>query len=182
MPGAPRGTEVVEHEVRVAARPETVFAYFTDPARMVQWMGAEATLDPRPRGICRIAFWPEPSLAAILDAGFGPEQQRAIERLGPNGPRVMMGEYVEVVPHRRIVLTWGWEQELYSVPPQSTAVEVSLTPDGDGTIVRLTHRRLPATAVPLHTGGWQHYLPRLASAAAGEDPGVDHWQAAGVTP
>jgi uncharacterized protein YndB with AHSA1/START domain len=182
MPTTPPGTDVVEHEVRVAARPEIVFAYFTDPARMVQWMGAEATLDPRPGGVCRIAFQPPPSLAGILDATFGPEQERALERLWPNAPRVMMGEFVEVVPHSRIALTWGWEEELYTMPPQSTAVEVSLTPDGESTIVHLTHRRLPSTAVPLHTGGWQHYLSRLAIVAAGGDPGSDPWEAGAVTP
>src|SRR5882757_184724 len=122
-----------------------------------------------------------PPLVGILDSTFGPEQDRALERLGPNAPRVMMGEFVEVVPHSRIALTWGWEGELYTVPPQSTAVEVSLTPDGESTIVHLTHRRLPTRAVPLHTGGWQHYLPRLAIAAAGGDPGADPWEAGAVT-
>jgi len=181
MPTTPPGTDVVEHDLRVAARPEIVFAYFTDPARMVQWMGAEATLDPRPGGVCRIAFHPPPALAALLDAMFGTEQEEALARLGPNGPRVMMGEFVEVVPHRRIALTWGWEQALYAVPPQSTAIEVSLTPDGEGTIVHLTHRRLPGPAVPLHTAGWEHYLPRLAKAAAGGNPGADPWEDVVVT-
>ena len=182
MSTTPRETDVVDHEVRIAARPEIVFAYFTDPARMVQWMGADATLDPRPGGVCRIAFEPVPSLAGVLDAMFGPEQEEALRRLGPNAARVMMGEFVEVVPHRRIALTWGWEQALYAVPPQSTAIEVSLTPDGEGTIVHLTHRRLPSRAVPLHTAGWEHYLPRLAIAAAGGSPGADPWEDAGVKP
>jgi uncharacterized protein YndB with AHSA1/START domain len=181
MSTTPRETDVVEHEVRIAARPEIVFAYFTDPARMVQWMGADATLDPRPGGVCRIAFEPVPSLAGVLDAMFGPEHEEALRRLGPNAARVMMGEFIEVVPHSRIALTWGWEHDLYAVPPQSTAVEIALTPDGDGTLVHLTHRRLPSRAVPLHTGGWEHYLPRLAIAAAGGDPGPDPWETAGVT-
>ena len=172
---APSATSVVEHEIRVAASPETVFAYFTDPGRMVQWMGAEATLDPRPGGACRIAFRPPRELSAILDAGFGPEHQ-ALVAADPDAPRVMSGEFVEVDPPRRIAFTWGWERELYAVPPQSTAVEVTFTPDGDETVVHLVHRRLPPAAVPLHQGGWTHYLPRLASAAAGEDPGLDPWQ------
>jgi uncharacterized protein YndB with AHSA1/START domain len=182
MSTTPRETDVVEHEVRIAARPEIVFAHFTDPTRMVRWMGAEATLDPRPGGVCRIAFEPPPSLAGLLDAMFGREQEDALQRLGPSAPRVMMGQFVEVVPHRRIALTWGWEHELYAVPPQSTAVDISLTPDGEDTIVHLTHRRLPSRAVPLHTAGWEHYLPRLAIAAAGGDPGADPWEAVGVTP
>ena len=71
------------------------------------------------------------------------------------------------------MLTWGWEQEPLEVPPQSTAVEVSFTPDGDGTLVRLTHCRLPDRAVAFHRAGWEHYLARLAVAATGEDPGAD---------
>src|SRR3954469_24037444 len=101
MAATPRGTSVVEHELRVAARPETVFAYFTDPARMVQWMGAEATLDPRPGGVCRIVFQPSQAAAELLAAveqGTGP---------GPSDPRVMMGRFVEVDPYNRIALTWG---------------------------------------------------------------------------
>ena len=52
----PPETSVVEHQVTVAARPEVLFGYFTDPAMMVRWMGSEATLDPRPGGVCRIVF------------------------------------------------------------------------------------------------------------------------------
>jgi uncharacterized protein YndB with AHSA1/START domain len=155
MPATPGETSVVEHEVRVAARPETVFAYFTDPKRMVQWMGAEATLDPRPGGVCRIVFRPAE----------------------PNPVGVMLGQFVEVDPPRRLVFTWGWELELLAVPPQSTAVEVSFTPDGDDTIVRLVHRRLPAGTAAFHQAGWQHYLPRLVLVAGGADPGPDPWQA-----
>src|SRR2546430_10080886 len=125
---------VVEHELRVAATPETVFAYFTDPARMVQWMGTEATLDPRPGGVCRV---------------------------NPTGANVMLGEFVEVDPPRRIVFTWGWQTEIFEMPPQSTVVEVSLTPDGEGTLLHLAHRRLRPGAAAFHRIGWKHYLERL---------------------
>ena len=97
MPGAPRETSV-EHEVTIAAAPEIVFGYFTDPARMVEWMGAAATLDPRPGGVFRIVFRPSPAV---------------VEFLGPEGPlkadeeNVVLGEFVEVVPYTRIAFTWG---------------------------------------------------------------------------
>src|SRR3981189_353827 len=111
MPGPPSETDrVVEYETRVAASPETVFGYFTDPAKLVQWMGTEATLDPRPGGVCRV---------------------------NPAGHGVMSGEFGEVDPPRRIVFSWGWETELFATPPQSTLVEVSLTRAGEDTIVRL---------------------------------------------
>jgi uncharacterized protein YndB with AHSA1/START domain len=150
MPAEPSATEgLTEHRVRIAASPETVFAYFTDPAKMVQWMGTEATLDPRPGGVCRI---------------------------NPSGHAAMLGEYVEVDPPHRVVFTWGWEAEFLATPPQSTLVEVSLTSDGEGTVVHLLHRRLHPDAVSLHRTGWEHYLPRLQLVAEGTDPGVDPWR------
>jgi uncharacterized protein YndB with AHSA1/START domain len=146
MSTAPDETSVVEHEVKIAASPETVFGYFTDPSRMVQWMGAEATLDPRPGGTCRIAI---------------------------NSMAVASGKFVDVVPYRRVAFSWGWENDWLEVPPASTLVEVSLTPEDDGTLLRLTHRQLPEGTLEFHTRGWGYYVGRLAKAAAGSDPGPD---------
>jgi uncharacterized protein YndB with AHSA1/START domain len=163
-------TSVVEHEVRIEARPETVFAYFTDPARMVQWMGTEATLDPRPGGIFRVAFEPPGPVVDYMRAAFGTG--------GPvsGGAHVVLGEFVDVEPYRRIAFTWGFERKLFAMPPQSTFVEVSLTENRSGTLVRVAHRRLPLVAADFHRAGWEHYLPRLVVAAGGRDPGVDPWQ------
>jgi len=116
---------------------------------MVEWMGTEATLDPRPGGACRI---------------------------NPSGHDVMLGQFVEVDPPHRVVFTWGWETTIFATPPQSTLVEVSLTPDGEGTILRLAHRRLHAQAVAFHRVGWEHYLARLALVASDIDAGVDSWR------
>ena len=58
------------------------------------------------------------------------------------------------------------------VPPGSSTVEIELVPDGDGTLLRFTHRDLPsAEAAESHAHGWDHYLGRLAIAAAGRRPG-----------
>jgi uncharacterized protein YndB with AHSA1/START domain len=138
----------VQHEVRVSAHPDSVFDYFTDPAKLVQWMGSEATLDPRPGGVCRV------------------DCRHA----------TMLGEFVEVDRPRRIVFTWGWEEAVFATPPQSTLVEVSLTPDGEDTVVRLAHTRLKPEAVAFHNVGWEHFLARFTLAAAGVDPGLDPWR------
>ena len=71
-----------------------------------------------------------------------------------------------------MIFTWGWRGSP-SVPPGSSTVEIVLVPDGEGTIVRLTHRGLPASERAIHLVGWETYLPRLAIVAAGGDPGPD---------
>jgi uncharacterized protein YndB with AHSA1/START domain len=133
----------VTQEVRVGARPERVFAFFTDPEKMVRWMGSTAEIDPRPGGAYRLDINP----------GY-----------------VARGEFVELVPFSRIVFTWGWEGEQQIVRPGGSTVEVTFTPDGEGTLVRLVHRDLPTPeARSEHAKGWAFFLPRLA-AASSTDP------------
>ena len=127
-------------EVVMDASPSTIFPFLTDPSEHVKWMGSEAELDPRAGGIYR-----------VLAQG--------------NHPGV--GEFVEVVPDRKVVFTFGWDEPDHPIPAGSTEVEITLTPDGDKTRVRLVHRGLPDDAVGDHTQGWDHYLDRLAIVAAG---------------
>lgn len=62
------------------------------------------------------------------------------------------------------------------MPPASTTVTFELVPRRDGTLVRVTHGRLPDSgAAGTHARGWDHYLPRLAAAASGANAGVDPW-------
>ena len=147
MPAPQSETSVVEREIRIEAEPETVFPFFTDPEKMVRWMGVGATLDPRPGGVF--------SVNTMADY-------------------FIEGEYVAVEPHSRIVFTWGYgdfpDEQRNPLPPGSSTVEVELVPDGEATIVRLTHR-VPAELADFHAMGWEHYLARLAIAAAGGDPG-----------
>jgi uncharacterized protein YndB with AHSA1/START domain len=133
-------------EIVVDATPETIWPFLTDPERHVEWLGTVADIDPRPGGRYRVL-------------------------VGGRHPAV--GEYVDVVPLERVVFTFGWEQEGNPITPGSTTVEISLHPEGTKTRVRLAHRGLPDDAVADHTGGWDHYLARLAVAAPGGDAGPD---------
>jgi len=144
----PSATEPPRHELRIAAPPEVVFPYFTDPARMVEWMGVAALLDPRPGGQLRVEV---------------------------NGRDVVGGEYLELEPPRRLVFSWGFEGTERAVAAGSTRVEVTLDPDGEGTLLTLRHHDLPGGARQAHEDGWTHYLTRLAHAAAGERPEPDPW-------
>jgi uncharacterized protein YndB with AHSA1/START domain len=139
---------VVEREIRVEAVPETVFPFFTDPEKMVRWMGVGATLDPRPGGVFSLN---------MVEEYF------------------MEGEYLAVEPHSRVVFTWGYgffPDDSNPLPPGSSTVEVELVPEGEATLVRLTHR-VPAELTDFHAMGWENYLGRLAIAAPGGDPGPD---------
>ncbi len=139
--------DAVACDVHIAARPETVFAFFTDPQKLLRWIGTAADLDPRPGGAYTINV---------------------------NGQDVARGTFVEIVPYSRIVMTWGWEGPDQPVPPGSTTVEVQLIPDGDGTHLKLVHRGLASAELrAAHRDGWQHYLDRLAIAAPGGQPGTD---------
>ena len=137
--------DVVEREIRIAARPELVFQHFTDPERLARWIGP-AAVDARPGGELRLAV---------------------------AGIHQVSGEFVEVDPPRRLVFTWGWVQPEYGVPAGGSRVEVDLTPDGEDTVLRLRHLGLGAEDVEAHGEGWMHYLRRLAIVAAGGDPGPD---------
>ena len=145
----PEVATAVEREVRIAARPETVFEFFVDPQKMCEWKGRKAELDPRPGGTYRVEI---------------------------NDQAIARGEFVEIEAPSRVVFTWGWEGQQsgeHAVPPGSSRVEVDLIPDGDGTLVRLRHLDLPEQSREIHGQGWDLYLGRLSKAAAGEDPGAD---------
>ncbi|HEX7172008.1 MAG TPA: SRPBCC domain-containing protein [Candidatus Limnocylindria bacterium] len=132
-------------EQRIEASPADVYAYLTEAPKWKRWQGSDATLDPRVGGVFSVL------MANGLNA---------------------RGEFVELVPNRRVVFTWGWIG-YENLPPGSTTVEIDLRADGDATVLVLTHRSLPDAELPSQLAGWTHYLPRLAVAAAGGEPGED---------
>ena len=141
-------TTVVVREVSIEARPETVWEFLVDPLKAIQWMGLSAALEARRGGRYSVEVIPG---------------------------HAVLGEFTEVVPHRRLAFTWGWKGS-ETVPPGSSTVVFELMAKGNGTLLRLTHRDLPSSeAAASHTHGWDHYLERLAKMAGGENPGVDPW-------
>jgi uncharacterized protein YndB with AHSA1/START domain len=136
-------TKVIERTITIEASPETVFGLLTDPKEYVRWKGRVADLEPRRGGVFRVQFAEPQQIAA--------------------------GRYVEVVPNRRVVFTWGWEGDEL-VPPGSSTVEITLERAGRGTRLRLVHRGLPDTGVPIHAEGWDFFLGRLSDVAEGRPP------------
>ena len=74
----------VEVSVHVAASPESTFAYLTDPARYVQWMGSHANLEPVPGGTYRVQ----------MADGFAADST-----------------FTEIDPPRRLAFTWAWADD-----------------------------------------------------------------------
>lgn len=130
----------------VSAAPATVFRYFSDPARWLQWQGVDAEIELRPGGIFRVNV---------------------------TGDGYVSGRFLEIVDNERVVFTWGWERPDSPVPPGSSTVSIDLHPDGDGTLVRLTHSGLPPDEIDIHRFGWDNYTTRLGAIAEGRDPGPD---------
>ncbi|MGO9422961.1 SRPBCC family protein [Roseiarcus sp.] len=140
---------VVQRETYIPAPRAAVFAFLTDPQKILSWMGAGAETEPHPGGL-------------YLITGVGGDRER-----------VARGTFREVVPVHRLAYSFGWDGSEV-VPPGSSLVEIDLVERDGGTLLRLTHSGLPdAIQCAKHNIGWGHYLDRLAIAAPGGDPGVD---------
>ena len=141
-------TTVYERTLAIDASPETVWEFLVDPEKLMRWKGINADLDPQPGGIFRCEVIPG---------------------------HIARGEYVELDRPNRLVFTWGWDGN-EGVPPGSSTIEIELTTEGEGTSLRFVHKDLPnAEAIASHAHGWDHYLPRLETAAGGGNPGEDPW-------
>jgi len=137
---------VVQRETHIAAPRASVFAFLTDPDKIMQWMGTAATTEMHPGGL-------------YLVKGVGSATAR--------------GAFREVVPVHRLAYSFGWETN-DEMPPGSSLIEIDLIEQDGGTLLRMTHSGLPNEATRVsHDKGWGHYLGRLTSAAAGRDPGPD---------
>lgn len=134
--------DVIERVIDIEAAPETVFKLLTDSSEYVKWKGDLADLDPRPGGRFKVSI---------------------------NESKVS-GEYIEVVPNRRVVFTWGWEGADAVIGPGGSTVQIDLEPRGKGTRLRLVHRGLPAAGLASHVEGWDYFLPRLTAVAEGRQP------------
>ena len=138
--------KLIERELFIDAPPERVFELLTDAELLIEWMAPEAELDARVGGQIR---WTHPEGDSVI------------------------GNFVELVPARRVVFTFGWDRPDVAVPPGSTTVEIDLRPARGGTQLRLVHRGLSGPMADAHAGGWTNYLARLAALAEGRDPGPD---------
>jgi uncharacterized protein YndB with AHSA1/START domain len=128
---------------RLNAPPAKVFAAWIDPEKVKRWMGPgevkvlEVECEPRAGGRFR---W-------LMRAPSGEDHD-------------VSGVYREFVPDRKLVFTWAWK----STPERESLVTVDLKPDGDGTILTLTHEQFfDDEARDRHRHGWEGAMDKLAS-------------------
>jgi uncharacterized protein YndB with AHSA1/START domain len=123
------------------APPAKVFAAWTDPEKMTRWMGPEGVV----------------GLAAEIDPRVG-GRYRLLMKAPDGNEHDVSGVYREVVPNQKLVFTWAWK----STPERESLVTIELKPDGDGTLLTLTHEQFfDETARDHHQQGWVGSLDKL---------------------
>ena len=128
---------------RLRAKPERVFAAWTQAAQLAQWFGppnmkpasVQADLDVRIGGRYRISFVRDDG--EYFEAG---------------------GIYREIVPNERLVFSWAW----HSTPERESLVTITLKAEGGGTLMIFHHAQFfDETARDNHQRGWSSFFDKL---------------------
>ncbi len=139
---------VVRIEDRYDTDIDDLWSAITDPARLARWHG-QVEGDLRPGGEFRLY------LEAV-----------DIESTG----RVEACE-----PPRRLVVTTRETDESYrkgqGVPPFDAVNEITLTADGDQTILVVEVQGMPLDKIAFYGAGWQIHAESLAAYVSGSEPG-----------
>ena len=128
---------------RFRARPEKVYAAWTQVEQLMQWFGpadvkpgtVKAELDVRTGGRYRLSF--TKADGEYCEVG---------------------GVYREVVPNERLVFSWAW----HSTPERESLVTISLKAEGGGTLMVFHHAQFfDESARDNHQRGWSMFLDKL---------------------
>ena len=131
---------------RIAARPSIVFEAMTTSEGLAAWFGPDdlpvvhSQAEVRVGGAYRVRF-----------RRFDGSEHEAC------------GEFLEIVPPRRIVMSWRWALGGVAEERDRTSrVEVELRPIAGGTELTFTHAALwDEASAQSHTGGWTGALDKL---------------------
>jgi uncharacterized protein YndB with AHSA1/START domain len=130
---------------------ELVFKAWTEPERLVQWMG--------PRGFTS-------RIIGAIDVRPGGRYR--YHMVGPDGgDHWQQGEYREIVPPEKIVCTYEWADAAGNATRPQTLLTLSFEELGGKTRFTL-HQALfeTTTACDMHREGWSSSLDRLAEYVA----------------
>ena len=127
-----------------AAPADRVFAAFRDPALLKEWAAPDEHTNERVEQDFRVG------------GGYRREM-----RFPDGSLQVLVGEFREIDPPRRLVYTYRWE----TLPMGETLVEIDLTEGPSGTELHLMHSGFGTPDfADGHDTGWRQCLDRLALA------------------
>ena len=125
----------------LSARPEKIYAAWTEPRQIAQWFGpdagavAHAETDVRVGGRFTVVFHTED----------GEEHH-------------VSGVYREVMPNEKLVFTWAWR----STPERQSLVTIFIKAEGGGSLLTLIHEQFfDEAARDRHRYGWTGSLNKL---------------------
>jgi uncharacterized protein YndB with AHSA1/START domain len=126
---------------RFKAPPAKVYAAWTDPEKVKGWMGPGEVK----------------AKSAESDLRVGGRYHWVM--VAPSGDELdVRGVYREIVPNEKLVFTWAW----LGTPERESLVTVLLKPDGDGTLLTLTHEQFfDEDARDQHNNGWHGALDKM---------------------
>jgi uncharacterized protein YndB with AHSA1/START domain len=128
----------------IKAPRERVYAAWTDPAQLKEWFGPENVQTDE----------------LMADARVGGKFRWDLRN--PEGEKMTArGEYRELEPGKKIVFTWGWDDD-ETWENHTSIVTVELSDCDGGTNLLLTHEQLPnEDSRDGHTRGWESALNKL---------------------
>jgi uncharacterized protein YndB with AHSA1/START domain len=134
----------------IKARPSIVFNAVTTAEGIVQWWGPDAG----------------PVLIAECDPCRGGRFRVRFRRLDDGVEYESSGEFLEVIPPERVVMSWRWKDG--AVDPNESRVEIVLRPVPEGTEITVTHSLLhDEESARSHEAGWTACWDKLAAMFAG---------------
>jgi uncharacterized protein YndB with AHSA1/START domain len=144
----------IEREIHVEAAPEVVYEVISTPEHVRGWWPDEAE------------FEREPGATGVVSWG---------DRSTPEA-KVVPLTVMEADPPRRFSFSWAYDEGEAATSANSLLVTFELVPSGAGTPLRFTEagfREKGLEGAVLeeqysnHARGWDNFLPRLATYAAG---------------
>jgi len=123
---------------------DRVYAAWTEPAQLKEWFGPE---NVRTRNF-------------TADARVGGKYRwDLINEEGED--MTISGEYRELIPGKKIVFTWKWDDD-EAWKNTSSVVTLELSDRDGGTELRLIHEKLPSEeSRDRHNEGWNSVVDRL---------------------
>lgn len=139
-------TEKTSLEIKrfINAPRDRVYAAWTDPVQLKEWWGPKEVR----------------TLQIVADTRVGGKYRWDL--VNQEGEKMsVFGEYQELVPGKKVVFTWKWDDD-EDWKDYDSVVSVEFSDHEGGTELRLTHVQLPSEASrDRHNEGWSSVIDRL---------------------